>query len=273
MRATLDNAHFQFRTKEDADAFRHTIYETGLRFGRPICWHDNNKPFPKDVIGASCFFLRFSACCVGVTAAHVVREYQKAKAAAPSLVCQLHLIPFDLENALIDIDDGLDIATFAILERGLTATLSDAFDVSSRWPPEGVVKAGAAIQLIGYPENIRVITPADRSVVFQAWGALGFVEDYTDSEILLVYNPNKVIGAPTLPPLGYNMSGCSGGPAIIQETRGGLHLWHPVGLIVGGPKLGEGDAAKFDMIRIRRIDCIEPDGRIRRAISAGWLPP
>ena len=56
------------------------------------------------------------------------------------------------------------------------------------------------------------------------------------------------------PPLGYNTSGCSGGPAIIHEARGGLHLWHPVGMIVGGPKFGQGDAAEFDMIRMRRID-------------------
>jgi hypothetical protein len=105
-----------------------------------------------------------------------------------------------------------------------------------------------------------------------AWGALDFVEDYTDSEILIVYDPNKVIGAPTLPPLGFNMSGCSGGPAFIHETGGGLHRWHPVGLIVEGPKFGEGDAAEFDMIRIRRTDCIGPDGRISRAVSSGWLP-
>jgi hypothetical protein len=59
------------------------------------------------------------------------------------------------------------------------------------------------IQLIGYPENIRVIDPRDRSAVFQAWGAVDFVEDYTDEEIVLVYDPKKVLGAPTRPPLGY----------------------------------------------------------------------
>ena len=97
------------------------------------------------------------------------------------------------------------------------------------------------------------------------------MEDFTEGEILLVYDPEKVMGAPTKPPLGYNMSGCSGGPAIIHETRNGLHVWHPVGLMMGGPKLSEGAAADFDMIRIRRIDCIQPNGRIRVA-DTGWLP-
>jgi hypothetical protein len=52
---------------------------------------------------------------------------------------------------------------------------------------------------------------------------------------------------------------------MIHETRGGLYVWYPVGLIVEGPKLSEGAAAEFDMIRICRIDCIEP-------IGPGWLP-
>ena len=272
MRPTSDNAHFQFKTKEEADAFRETIYLAGLRYGRPICWHDDDKPFPKDVTGASCFFLRFSTANIGVTAAHVVRQYQRARTAIPSLICQLHLMPFNLEGALIDTDDTLDIATFSISEPELKATLSDPFDVSSSWPAKEVVKRDAAIQLVGYPENIRIINSEDRSAVFQAWGALDFVEDFTDSEILLVYDPKRAIGAPTPPPLGYNMSGCSGGPAIVHVTSGGLHLWHPVGLITSGPKLGEGDAAEFDMIRVRRIDCIEPTGHIRRAADAGWLP-
>ena len=46
----------------------------------------------------------------------------------------------------------------------------------------------------------------------------------------------------------------------------------PSDLIVDGPKLGEGDAAEFDMIRVRRINYIEPNGRIRRAAGTGWLP-
>jgi hypothetical protein len=174
---------------------------------------------------------------------------------------------------LIDIDDDLDIATFAITERELKTTLTDAFDVSARWPLDRVVKQDASIQLIGYPENIRVIDSLERSAVFNAWGALDFIEDFNEREIILTYDPEKVLGAPTKPPLGYNMSGCSGGPAIIHEIRpSGIHVWHPVGLIIGGPKFGEGDAAEFDIIRVRRIDCIQPDGKIERDLDTGWLP-
>jgi hypothetical protein len=155
-RPTIETPRFGFKTEEDANAFREQIAAASLRYARPICWHDNNKVFPKEIVGASCFVLRFATGLVGVTAAHVIREYQKAKAATPSLVCQLHLMPFDLDGALIDIDDDLDIATFAISERQLKTTLTDAFDVSARWPLDDIVKPDASIQLIGYPENIRV---------------------------------------------------------------------------------------------------------------------
>jgi hypothetical protein len=207
-RPTIENPRFGFKTEEDANAFRREIAAAGLRYARPICWHDNNRTFPKEIIGASCFILRFSTGLVGVTAAHVVRAFQKAMAATPSLVCQLHLMPFDLDGALIDIDDDLDIATFAISERELKTTLTDAFDVSAHWPLDGVVQPDASIQLIGYPENIRVINSIERSAVFNAWGALDFIQDYDEREIILTYEPEKVLPSPAKPPLGYNMSGC-----------------------------------------------------------------
>jgi hypothetical protein len=47
---------------------------------------------------------------------------------------------------------------------------------------------------------------------------------------------------------------------------------YPVGLTTGGPfGQGKGVAASFDMIRIRRINYIDPHGRIQAA-STGWLP-
>jgi len=153
----------------------------------------------------------------------------------------------------------------------IETTLTDTFDVSSRWPLDGVVVRDASIQLIGYPENIRIIDSAERSVVFNAWGALDFIEDFNEREIILTYDPEKVVSAPTKPPLGYNRSGCSGGPAIVHEIRSsGFHIWHPVGLIVGGPKCGERDAAEFDIIRTRWIDCIQPDGHIERDPDTGY---
>jgi hypothetical protein len=267
-----NTALFEFTKAEDANDFREIISKMGLRWARPIYWHDKNLPFPKTVTGASCFFLRLESKIIGITAAHVFRLFENTKSRTPSLLFQINLVPFNLDEALIDIDDQLDIATFEISEKDVQASLSEPIDVSVGWPADTVVKRGAAIQLVCYPENIRTIDPADRSAIFQAWGALDVIQDFSQDEIIIAYDPLKVHGAPTKPPLGYNMSGCSGGPAIIHEDRGGLHCWYPIGLIIAGPKASEGEAVEFDLIRVRRINCIEPDGRLRRSAPTGWLP-
>jgi len=140
-------------------------------------------------------------------------------------------------------------------------------------PPDRLIARQMPIQLIGFPECLRVIDHAGSSVTCKAYGALALVEDYSDRDIITIYDPAQSQGMPTLLPLGFNMSGCSGGPAVIHETRNGIHRWYPVGLILRGPRgEAQGEAAKFDMIRIRRIHCIDEDGRIR-AESTGWLPP
>ena len=87
-----------------------------LRVCTPIWWHDRRQPFPKDVQGASCFFLRFEGRVVGITADHVVDAYHAARAQTPTLACQVRLAPFDLDAALVDRDGGLDLATFAVSE-------------------------------------------------------------------------------------------------------------------------------------------------------------
>ena len=85
-----------------------------LRVCTPIYWHDRRRPFPKDVQGASCFFLRFDERTVGITADHVVDAYHTARAQSPTIVCQVRLAEFDLDAALIDRDQRLDLATFAM---------------------------------------------------------------------------------------------------------------------------------------------------------------
>ena len=127
--------------------------------------------------------------------------------------------------------------------------------------------------LAGFPEIIRVVRP-DRSADFNAYGALPAIEDVTDSEIIFTYEPRRDtrLHGPK-PPLGFNLSGCSGGPVLLHGMRRGLHRWFPVGLITGGPSgAGTGESASFDIIRARRIDCLRPDGTLEKSPSGGWLP-
>jgi hypothetical protein len=263
-----------FKSEDDANEFLKQITEAGLRWCQPIWWYDWQQPFEKlKMTGASCFALKFKTRYVGVTAAHVVQQILKARQNTPSLDCRIHLMPFFFPFAVLDMNDDLDIATFAISEQQVQNAEIQAFDVSVKWPPpDRLITRQMPIQLIGFPECLRIIDYAGSSVICQAYQGLALVEDCNDREIITIYDPAQSRGTPTLLPLGFNMSGCSGGPAVIHETRNGIHRWYPVGLIVGGPKQGEGAAAEFDIVRIQRIDCIDEDGRIRAA-STGWLPP
>ena len=249
------------------------IADFTLRVCTPIYWHDNRKPFPKDVQGASCFFLRLDDGTVGITADHVVDAYHAARRQTPTVVCQVRQAEFDLDAALIDRDQRLDLATFAVSEAQIEAIKAVVIDCRGDWPPPKPEQT-KKISFAGFPEIIRVVH-ADRSADFNAYGGLDVVEDVTDSEIIFSYDPERVqpLKAPK-PPLGINLSGCSGGPVLMHGTRNCLHRWFPVGLLIGAPKgVGTGEFASLDIIRARRIDSLKPDGTLKKASSSGWLPP
>jgi hypothetical protein len=255
--------------------FLNEVSNFTLSICMPLYWHDRRMPFPKDMRGASCFILRFGNRLVGVTAAHVIDIYRNDRSLNPGLVCQLRLKEFALHDAIIDHDSNLDIATFAISESDLQQINGTAIDCTGQWPPPAPTRM-RAVSLAGFPEILRV-THADRSGDFRAYGGLSAIEDFSERDILLTFDPKReqpLNGLP-VPPLGFNMNGCSGGPTLMHGQRNGLHRWFPVGFIVGGSnrdtKEERGDAETFDTIRVRRIHCLREDGTIDRP-EPGWLP-
>jgi hypothetical protein len=200
-----------------------------------------------------------------------MRQRQKANL---NLVCQLRTSPpFDLSAAIIERDAQRDIATFRVSEAIARATEALILDCRSAWPP-AKPDTNRALSVCGFPENMRRILP-EGIIVSEAWGALAAVEDVTDREIVITYDPVRdlpTIWAPALPPLGFNLSGCSGGPVLMHGLVNGLHRWFPVGIIIRSPT-GEstGSMTDFDIIRFQRIHVIRPDGTIE-ASASGWLP-
>jgi len=248
-----------------------------LRVARPIIWHDRSEGWPKRIDGATCFFLQFDGGIIGVTANHVVSAFESALAENRNIVCQLRTSPaFDLLKAIISRDLESDIATFTVETSTLSEIDAIALDCRGSWPPPEP-KNLWLLSACGFPESMRITRP-DRSLEFQAWGALGIIEAVTRDEILTTYDPAIVkpaAWAPLLPRIGFNMSGCSGGPVLVHVNQNGLHRWFPVAMIVAGPRQDkkQGESAEFDMIRMRRIDIIQPDGTIKPpSENASWLP-
>ncbi|MFZ0558384.1 MAG: hypothetical protein WAM55_03750, partial [Methylovirgula sp.] len=127
-----------------------------------------------------------------------------------------------------------------------------------------------AVSMAGFPEIIREVR-ADQSAVFNAYGALSAVEAVTDKDIILTYDPLLVapIGNTELPPLGFNMSGCSGGPVLLHGVRMGVQRWFPVGIIISGPgDFRTGENTSFDIVKARRINCLQTNGTIGRSLSS-----
>jgi hypothetical protein len=244
-----------------------------MKVARPLIWHDVRESWPKRLSGGTCFILRFGARLVGVTAEHVIKEFEKAQMPGTKIVCLLRTVPFDLTGAIIDRDATLDIATFSVTENQLTASEAVAIDCRLEWPPPEVDK-GAALSLAGFPEQLKSGSPYS-SVEFKAYVNMPFVEDASEHDIIVTYEPQRDIrirAAPQFPDLGANLSGCSGGPVLMHVERNGCHQCFPVGIIlIGAGERPEGAMTEFDIIRIRRINIIRQDGTINRPTS-GWLP-
>lgn len=260
--------------------FINEIAQFTLKVCTPLCWHDRKALFPKPVNGASCFVLRFPDRLVGITAAHVVAAYDEARQTIPNFVCQLRMMEFRLHEAIIDCDDHLDIATFGLSEDELKKIDGLAIDCRGDWPPPEPQK-NRALSWAGLP-NLGRTTSVDKSAVFQAYGALPMVEDFTEQDIWTTYDPQRdnAFGGTPKPPLGLNISGCSGGPALMHGERNGLHRWFPVGFIVAGPRrdqpepVDHGAIADIETICIRRVHVVKEDGSIKRNEyqTGGWLP-
>lgn len=248
------------------------LAQHGLHVAKPLFWHDRTLPWPKPLIGGTAFILDFGDTIVGVTATHVVDEFRRARSATPTTICQLANTLLNLEDSIIQCSLRRDITTFVLSREHANALGGYALDCRS-WPPP-TPKINDPIQLVGFPVEMRQYVTG-KPPRFAAWGALAIVEDITADAILVRYDPKEcrsLLPGHDLPPLKLNLSGCSGGPAMLAEVRQGSVCYFPAGLIAVGPGTTfEGLMADFDLVRIHRIHNIKSDGRFDDP-EPGWLP-
>jgi hypothetical protein len=167
----------------------------------------------------------------------------------------------------------LDIATFEVDPAKLPEMGAVPFDCRRNWPPPEV-NDGDTLTLAGYLDTRRNKIRRGH-YEHEAWGAHGIADAVSPREIVTVYDPETTFAANdsvAKPPLGFNMSGCSGGPVVVLKLVNGLMRCFPAGFIYKGPDgKAEGKFATFDRIHIRKIHLIQPDGTIADPES-GWLP-
>ncbi|MBS0471360.1 MAG: hypothetical protein JSR60_09830 [Proteobacteria bacterium] len=243
------------------EPLRRAVDDYTLQLGRPLYWHSGAAR--GDIVGASCFIMKFADRLVGVTADHVIALFLNAKQQNPKLICQMSDAVVDLEERLIDRNEELDIATFSVDQKILNDSRAVTIDVTDCWPPPKV-EIRDTLTLTGFPESLRKM-PAIGHCEFGAWGAMPTVEDVTERQLIVVFDPtrDKVRGESRMPPLGFNMSGCSGGPALLHKPVNGLLRWFPVGMMSASPSEKQlGIFEDIDIIRINRIHMLRPDGTV-----------
>ncbi len=237
---------------------------------RPFFWQVNGCVLS----GASAFVLRFEQRLVAVTAEHVIAQYLAAKGNDHRVRCQLGQCFVSLEDVLIGRSRDLDIATFEVDPNSLPAMGAEAIDCRDAWPPPAV-HVGDTLTLAGYLDNHR----AELSRGYyehQAWGGHGIADDVTARNIVTTYSQGRDLALgqdiPTPPPK-FNMSGCSGGLAVLVRNVDGEMCWYPAAVIYKGPSaLSSGDFEDIDLIHLRPLSFIHPDGTLDDPHAGGWLP-
>jgi hypothetical protein len=243
-----------------------------LKVARPLFLHIG-VPNDGPLRGASTFIMQFKARHIAVTADHVIGQYIDALAADDRTICQIGECQVWPEKTLIARSAKLDIATFEVEPAKLHEMGAVPLDCRKDWPPPEVID-GDSLTLAGYLDTRRNKIRRGH-YEHEAWGAHGIADAVSPREIVTVYDPENAFaagdGVPK-PLLGFNMSGCSGGPVVVHKLVNGLMRWFPAGFIYkGADGKAEGEFATFDRIHIRKLHFIQPDGTVADPES-GWLP-
>lgn len=187
---------------------------------------------------------------MAITAAHVVRCFEKAHAAA---TWPLHLQVADaaLNLEVIDISDELDLATLAI-DDALLSRLGKEVDPLSSWPPR-VPQEGRGILLAGYPAVDR-LNPKPMELNWGLFTALCIARRVIGDQITWVAERSPDITTDL--PSNHRLGGISGGP-LIGLFDSANHLTHHVlsGIISQAHQ-------QLENVIARRADFICEDGAI-----------
>jgi len=203
------------------------------------------------------FFINTGTHVFGVTAAHVVRGYLKSKQEHKKLGCQIGNTPIDLESRLIAINDQVDIATFSFSPDEIKAERKRALEGSqSAWPP-APPEIEKGIFFAGFP-GVERQQQRLREVSMGLYYGAGTATSVSTTDVSCLFERENWVDTlgQGLPPVGYDMGGCSGGPVFTVVDSRGVMTWRLAGVIYEFP------SSSMEILKARRADFILPDGQI-----------
>lgn len=187
----------------------------------------------------SAFFLDIDGRIIAVTAAHVLRLYQEGKQMAQGrIACQLGDLTFDPDARLIDVNDGIDIATFNVTADEFVQIGKQPFAVAaSDWPPPHPAttrsdRPGLTGYFAGFPEDARLWINSV-AMSFGLYVAGGPIGSSTERQISMPFERQFWVDTLGLgfPPAGFDPGGISGGPMMMPLEDNGVWSFHLAGVI------------------------------------------
>jgi len=264
-------------TEEEAKDIVRRMGKPTLEFAAsivaPIYWPVRNADGTVIARNGTAFFLKTDQAVFGVTAAHVIEGRNSWRSH-----CEIHgntklrlggrngnSVSFDWDARSIDINLGMDIATFAISEREIEQIDRIVYSgFRNGWPP-APPKERQGIIYAGFPAvGTRVMSPhAAQFGVLCGTGLVSSVSELNISSLLERPYLEATLGE-GVPPENFDFGGISGAPMLyVTLTQAGLFLNSFAGVIFSGPNTSEnaGEAIKgFELIRARRARFIRADG-------------
>jgi hypothetical protein len=193
----------------------------------------------------------------GITAAHVIRGYQRDRECNHLRARLASADLSDLPSRVIDISDELDLATID-LRGGVFDRLGwDVFPLSL-WPP-APPEPDRGIMFGGFPAKLRQ-SPAPGQLAFGPFCVLSVARRVESDQITWRFAREFLVNADTgdAPEDDFDLGGISGGPLLrVGESPSGLIGFRLAGIV--------SQSMDAQYVVAKRADFIQRDGTIRAA--------
>lgn len=227
----------------------------------PLYWYRRGIKNPPIAHNGTLTIARTPKALLGITAAHVVRQYSTDVQTHPHQFQIMNELVDDFQERLIDVSDKLDIATVALDEDLLKRLGKTPLGEWPAWPPQ----EGKGIMIAGYPAGARAQTE-NLNVCFGLFTALGVARTVTDRQVTWLSEPEFQLAGGTIetPPPQYDLGGISGGPVISWFESGHLVSHHRLSAIVTEHPdyAGNHDIPPIERLIAIRADAISETGKI-----------
>ncbi len=198
--------------------------------------------------------LRLEGKLIGVSAAHVYRQYIADRETHRHIKCQFGSVSVSPEELIVDISDELDVATF-LLPEVIAAATGVRAHVPVSWPPNPV-EFGQVLVYGGYPGVLRVERQLEIDIPFQSF--IGKVLSVSRSDLKMHLDLGNfhqpLVGA--ISP-NTDLGGMSGGPVFRLVTRP-IERYELVGFIYEFQ-------ANLELVMARVANCVATDGSLDHA--------